>query len=133
MQELIEGRDYRLVDEGMAGISDYLDRTGRNLVHKLIGIADNALSGRKGHAATTALNLAGLTSDARAFSETFSRHSDAINEYFEYVDLAKLGKMLAVDKTLTKELGPSLVVKGIYLASGVAIGLLLTTLLNPKN
>ena len=132
MQELIEGRDYQLVDEGLGGVSDYLDRTGRNLVNKLIAVADSALSGRKGQAATAALNLAGLTNNTRAFSETFSRHSDAINDYFEYVDLAKMGQMLGVDKTITRQVGPSVAVKGMYLAGGIAIGLLLTTLFNSK-
>jgi hypothetical protein len=133
MQELIEGRDYRLLDESLAGVGDYLQQTGQNAFYKLFAVADRALSGRKGQAATLAFSLAGVTTDKQAFKAAYSRHSDAINEYFEHVDLAKIGATLEADRALTSKVIRPLARDVLFLGAGLALGALLTTTFTKDN
>ncbi|MCW9709045.1 hypothetical protein [Fodinibius salsisoli] len=132
MHELIEGRDYQIVDDGMGDLSSYLRHTSRNAFKKAIGLADRALSGRKGQAATTALVLAGLTKDRRSFQGVFNRNADVINQYFEHVDLQAVSDMIGLQETVAKS-KPVAIIKhvGIF-SAGIAIGVAVLSLYNRK-
>ncbi|MDZ7692051.1 MAG: hypothetical protein U5K69_13125 [Balneolaceae bacterium] len=73
MHELIEGRDYQIVDDGMGDLSSYLRQTSRNAFRKAIGLADRALAGKKGKAATTAIIMADLTTDKVGLNNVYNR------------------------------------------------------------
>jgi len=123
MHELIEGRDYQIVDDGMGDLSNYLRQTGRNAFKKAIGLADRALSGRKGQAATTAIVLANLTKDKRTFQQVFNRNADVINQYFEYVDLKAVSELVGLEETVAKS-RPMAALKNVGMLSvGIAIGI----------
>lgn len=121
MQELTQGRDYWVVDEGMAGLQSYLSRTSRNAVRKAMGIADRALSGHKGNAATTAILLANLASDKEAFRTTFNKHEQAINAYFEHVDLRAAGELMGLEDKIVQSASSTLKSLGFF-SAGILLG-----------
>jgi len=123
MCELIEGRDYQIVDDGMGGLNSYLRQTGRNAFKKAIGLADLALSGRKGQAATMALVLADLTKDRRSFQQVFNRNADVINQYFEHVDLQAVSDMIGLQDTVAKSKPVSIIKQAGIFSVGIAIGI----------
>ena len=122
MHELIEGRDYQIVDDGMGDLSSYLRQTSQNAFKKAIGLADRALSGRKGQAATTALVLADLTKDRRSFQGVFNRNADVINRYFEHVDLQAVSDMIGLQDSVAKSKPVSIIKQVSILSIGIAIG-----------
>lgn len=132
MDELIEGRDYQIVDDGMGDLSSYLRQTSRNAFKKAIGLADRALSGRKGQAATTALILADLTKDRRSFQQVFNRNADVINQYFEHVDLQAVSDMIGLQETVAKSKPVSIIKRAGILSAGIAIGVAGLSLYNRK-
>jgi len=132
MHELIEGRDYQIVDDGMGDLSSYLRQTGRNAFKKAIGLADRALSGRKGQAATTALVLADLTKDKRAFQQVFNRNADVINQYFEYVDLQAVSDLVGLEETVANSRPVAALKNAGILSVGIAIGIAGLSLYNRK-
>ncbi len=131
MQELIEGQDYHVVDDGMGGLQSYLSRTSRNAIRKAMGIADRALSGRKGNAATTAILLANLASDKDAFRATFNKHKKEINEYFEHVDLRATGELIGLEDRIVQSTSSTL--KGVgFFSAGILLGVAGLTLYNQQ-
>jgi len=130
MNELIEGRDYQIVDDGMGDLSSYLRQTSRNAFKKAIGLADRALSGRKGQAATTALVLADLTKDKRSFQQVFDRNADVINRYFEHINLQAVSDMIGLQDSVAKSRPVSMIKKAGVLSIGIAIGVAGITLYN---
>ncbi|WP_441000428.1 hypothetical protein [Fodinibius sp. SL11] len=132
MDELIEGRDYQIVDDGMGDLSSYLRQTSRNAFKKAIGLADRALSGRKGQAATTALVLADLTKDSRSFQGVFTRNADVINQYFEHVDLQAVSDMIGLEDTVAKSKPVAALKYAGVLSAGIAIGVAGLSLYNRK-
>ena len=122
MHELIEGRDYQIVDDGMGDLNSYLRQTSRNAFKKAIGLADRALSGRKGQAATTALVLADLTKDKRSFQQVFNRNAAVINRYFEYVDLQAVSDLIGLEDTVANSKPMAALKNAGILSVGIAIG-----------
>ncbi|TYP93541.1 hypothetical protein LX73_1247 [Fodinibius salinus] len=132
MRELIEGQDYQIVDDGMGDLNSYLRQTGRNAFKKAIGLADRALSGRKGQAATTALVLADLTKDKRSFQQVFNRNADVINRYFEHVDLQAVSDMIGIQNAVAKSKPVSIIKQTGIFSVGIALGIAGLTLYNRK-
>ncbi len=132
MRELIEGLDYQIVDDGMGDLNSYLRQTSRNAFKKAIGLADRALSGRKGQAATTALVLADLTKDKRSFQQVFNQNADVINRYFEHVDLQAVSDMIGIQNAVTKSKPVSIIKQTGIFSVGIALGIAGLTLYNRK-
>ncbi len=129
MQELIEGQDYQVVDDGMGGLQSYLSRTSRNAVRKAMSIANRALAGKKGNAATTAILLANLTADKEAFRATFGKYKQEINEYFEHVDLQAAGELMGLEDSIVQSSSSALRGAG-YVSAGILLGIAGVTLYN---
>jgi hypothetical protein len=130
--ELIEGRDYEVVDEGLGAIGDYLERTSRNAFLHFAGLINNATSGRRGKYATIAFNMANVTSSKEGISNLYEQHSDVIDQYFEYVDVVALAKRLEVDKAIAQS-APGVILKtGGLLLVGAAIGVTALKFYNQK-
>jgi len=133
MQELIEGHDYQVIDDGMGDLQSYLEQTSKNATRKAISLIDRALSGHKGKAATMAILMADLASDREAFGSAYKKHSDAINEYFEYVDIPAAARMMGTDQTIAKAL-PLAIAKNLgILSAGILLGVAGMTFFNRKN
>ena len=132
MSQLIEGRDYEIIDEGMGDLKSYLAQTSSNAIKKAIRVADRALSGHKGKAATMAILMAELATDKQAFNNAYKKHSDAINEYFEYVDLKAVSALMGVEEAVAKAAPAALVKGATVLAAGILIGIGGLSLLNRK-
>lgn len=122
MHELIEGQDYQIVDDGMGDLKSYLRQTSRNAFKKAIGLADRALSGRKGQAATTALVLADMTKDKQSFQQVFNQNADAINRYFEHVDLQAVSDLIGLEDTVANSKPMAALKNAGILSVGIAIG-----------
>ena len=132
MRELIEGRDYQIVDDGMGGLNSYLRQTGKNAFRKAISLADHALSGKKGKAATTAIIMADLTNDKDGFNNVYHQHAGIINRYFEYVDLQAVSELISLEETIVKS-RPMAALKHVgFLSMGIAIGIAGLTVINRK-
>lgn len=130
MQQLIEGLDYHVIDDGgMGDLQSYLSQTSRNAARKAIALADRALSGRKGYAATTAIIMAGLAKDKRALSRLFDDHSDVINRYFEQVDLTAVSRLVGLEDTVAGATSSTLK-SALVLSAGIALGVAGLTLFN---
>jgi len=133
MKQLLQGRDFDVVDEGPGSIGDYLQRTSRNAFLHVAALIDSATSGRRGKYATIALNMANLTTSKEGISRLYEQHNDVIDEYFEYVDVVKLSKKLKVDQMVAKR-APAIILKtGGLIGAGVLIGVAVTKLYNRKN
>ena len=122
MHELIEGQDYQIVDDGMGDLKSYLRHTSRNAFKKAIGLADRALSGRKGQVATTALVLADLTKDKQSFQQVFNQNANVINRYFEHVDLQAVSDMVGLQDSVANSKPVSMIKHAGILSVGIAIG-----------
>jgi len=122
MKELIQGRDYEVVDEGLGSISDYLERTSRNAFLRFAGLIGSATSGRRGKYATIALNMAGVTTSSEGISRHYEQNAKVIDEYFEYVDVIALSKKLDVDKTIAIHAPAAILKVSGLLTVGVLIG-----------
>lgn len=132
MSELIEGRDFEVVDEGLGSISDYLERTSRNAFLHFAGMINNATSGRRGKYATIAFNMANVTSSKEGISNVYEQHSEVIDQYFEYVDVTALAKRLEVDRTIGQR-APGVILKtGGLLLAGAALGVTIFKFYNQK-
>lgn len=132
MKELIEGRDFEVVDEGLAGISDYLEHTSRNAFLHFASLIGSATSGRRGKYATIALNMAGVTTSKEGISRHYGQHADVLDEYFEYVDVIALSKKLNVDKAVASQAPAAIAKAGGLLTAGVLIGVVGLKLYNQK-
>lgn len=133
MQELTLGQDYEIIDDGMGDLESYLERTSKNATRKAISLANRALSGHKGKAATMAILMADLASDRQAFGSVYKKHSDAINEYFEHVDLNAAAKLTGTDEAIAKSL-PLAIAKNLgILSAGILLGVAGVTFFNRKN
>lgn len=133
MQELTLGQDYEIIDDGMGDLQSYLERTSKNATRKAISLANRALSGRKGKAATMAILMADLASDRQAFNSAYKKHADVINEYFEYVDLSAAAKLMNTDEAIAKSL-PLTIAKNLgILSAGILLGVAGMTFFNRKN
>ena len=132
MKELIEGRDYEVVDEGLGAIGDYLERTSRNAFLHFAGLINNATSGRRGKYATIALNMAGVTTSGKGISRHYEQHAQVIDEYFEYVDVVALSKKLDVDKAIATHAPGAILKVGGLLTVGILIGVAGLKLYNRK-
>ena len=133
MQEFIADQDYEVIDDGMGDLQSYLERTSKNAARKAISLVDRALSGRKGKAATMAILMADLASDKQAFNNVYKKHADVINQYFEYVDLNAVSRMMSTDEAIVKSL-PLAIAKNVgILTAGILLGVAGMTLFNRKN
>ena len=132
MKELIEGRDYEVIDEGLGSIGDYLERTSRNAFLRFAGLIGSATSGRRGKYATIALNMAGVTTSAEGLSSHYEQHAEIIDQYFEYVDVVALSKKLDVDKSVARQTQSAAIKGGGLLAAGILIGVAGLNLYNRK-
>lgn len=133
MQELTLGQDYEIIDDGMGDLQSYLERTADNATRKAISLIDQALSGRKGKAATMAILMADLASDRQAFNSAYKKYADAINQYFEYVDLNAAAKLMNTDEAIAKSL-PLAIAKNLgILSAGILLGVASVTFFNRKN
>jgi len=132
MRELIEGRDYQIVNDGMGDLSSYLRQTGRNAFRKAISLADRALSGKKGKAATTAIIMADLTTDQNGINSVYSQHAAIINRYFEYVDLQAVSDLIGLEETVVKSRPVAALKNAGMLSVGIAIGIAGFTFFNRK-
>jgi hypothetical protein len=132
MRELIEGRDYQIVDDGMGGLNSYLRQTGKNAFRKAISLADRALSGKKGKAATTAIIMAGLTTDKDGLNNVYHQHAGVINRYFEYVDLQAVSDLIGLEETVASSKSAAALKHAGFLSMGIAIGIAGLTFINRK-
>jgi len=132
MNELIEGQDFEVVDEGLGSISDYLERTSRNAFLHFAGMINNATSGRRGKYATIALNMANVTTSKEGISNLYEQHSDVIDKYFEYVDVIALAKRLEVDRTIGQRAPGVLLKTGGLLLAGAVISITALKFCNQK-
>jgi len=132
MKELIQGRDYEVVDEGLGSIGDYLEQTSRNAFLHFASLINNATSGRRGKYATIALNMAGVTTNKEGISRIYEQHSDVIDDYFEYVDVIALSKKLEVDQMVASSAPKAIVKTGGLLAAGIILGVAGLKLYNRK-
>ena len=132
MKELIEGTDFEVVDEGLGGISDFLERTSRNAFLRFAGLINSATSGRRGKYATIALNMAGVTTSNEGISRHYEQHADVIDEYFEYVDVVALSKKLDVDTAIASHAPAAIFKVGGLLTAGILIGVAGLKLYNRK-
>lgn len=132
MRELIEGRDYQIVDDGMGGLNSYLRQTGKNAFRKAISLADHALSGKKGKAATTAIIMAGLTTDKDGLNNVYRQHAGVINRYFEYVDLQAVSDLIGLEETFASSKSAATLKHVGFLSMGIAIGIAGLTFINRK-
>jgi len=132
MKELIQGRDYEVVDEGLGSIGDYLEQTSRNAFLHFASLINNATSGRRGKYATIALNMAGVTTNKEGISRIYEQHSDVIDDYFEYVDLIALSKKLEVDQMVASSATKTIAKTGGLLAAGIVLGVAGLKLYNRK-
>jgi len=133
MKELIQGRDYEVVDEGLGSIGDYLERTSRNAFLHFASLINSATSGRRGKYATIALNMAGVTTNKEEFSRIYEQNSDVIDDYFEYVDVIVLSKKLEVDQMVASNAPKAILKTGGLLAAGIVLGVAGLKLYNRKN
>ena len=133
MKELIQGRDYEVVDEGLGSIGDYLEQTSRNAFLHFASLINNATSGRRGKYATIALNMAGVTTNKEGISRIYEQHSDVIDDYFEYVDVIALSKKLEVDQMVASSAPKAIAKTGGLLAAGIVLGAAGLKLYNRKN
>jgi len=132
MKELIQGRDYEVVDEGLGSIGDYLEQTSRNAFLHFASLINNATSGRRGKYATIALNMAGVTTNKEGISRIYEQHSDVIDDYFEYVDVIALSKKLEVDQMVASSAPKAIAKTGGFLAAGIVLGVAGLKLYNGK-
>jgi len=132
MKELIQGRDYEVVDEGLGSIGDYLEQTSRNAFLHFASLINNATSGRRGKYATIALNMAGVTTSKEGISRIYEQHSDVIDDYFEYVDVIALSKKLEVDQMVASSAPKAILKTGGLLAAGIVLGVAGLKLYNRK-
>ena len=130
MRELIEGRDYQIVDDGMGGLNSYLRQTGKNAFRKAISLADRALSGKKGKAATTAIIMAGLTTNKDGLNYVYHQHAGVINRYFEFVDLQAVSDLIGLEETVASSKPAAALKHAGFLSMGIAIGIAGLTLIN---
>lgn len=122
MQELIEGDDYQVLDDGMGDLKSYLQKTGNNATRKAISLLDRALSGRKGKAVTMAMLMGDLVTDREAFHSAYKNHAQAINQYFEFVDLSAAARLTGADQTIASSL-PRAISKNLgILTAGILLG-----------
>lgn len=122
MQELIEGDDYQVLDDGMGDLKSYLQQTGNNATRKAISLLDRALSGHKGKAVTMAMLMGDLVTDREAFNNTYKNHAETINQYFEFVDLSAAARLTGTDQTIANSL-PRIISKNLgILAAGILLG-----------
>ncbi|MBE9047791.1 hypothetical protein IQ255_25915 [Pleurocapsales cyanobacterium LEGE 10410] len=132
MKELIQGRDYEVVDEGLGSIADYLERTSRNAFLHFASLINSATSGRRGKYATIALNMANVTTNKEEFSRIYEQNSDVIDDYFEYVDVIALSKKLEVDQMVASNAPKAILKTGGLLAAGIVLGVAGLKLYNRK-
>lgn len=132
MHELIEGRDYQIVDDGMGGLNSYLRQTGTNAFRKAISLADRALSGKKGKAATTAIIMADLTTDKEGLNNVYRQHAGVINRYFEFVDLQAVSDLIGLEETVAKSKSMATLKQAGFVSMGIAIGIAGLTFINRK-
>jgi hypothetical protein len=123
MRELIEGRDYQIVVDSMGGLNSYLRQTGKNAFRKAISLADRALAGKKGKAATTAIIMAGLTTDKDGLNNVYRQHAGVINRYFEYVDLEAVSDLVGLEETIASSKPVAGLKNAGILSVGIAIGI----------
>jgi len=132
MRELIEGQDYQVMDDGMGDLKSYLRQTGRNAFRKAIRLADRALTGKKGKAATTAIIMADLATDKDGLNSVYSQHAGVINQYFEYVDLQAVSDLVGLEETVASSQPVAALRNAGMLSVGIAIGIAGLTLYNRK-
>lgn len=132
MKELIHRRDYQIVDVGLSGIGDYLERTSRNAFLHFASLINSATSGSRGKYATIALNMAGVTTSKEGISRIYEQHSDVIDDYFEYVDVIALSKKLEVDQMVARSAPKAIAKTGGLIAAGIVLGVAGLKLYNRK-
>lgn len=133
MKELVEGKDYEVVDEGLGSVGDYLQRTSRNAFLHFASLINSATSGRRGKYATIALNMSGVTTSSNGISKFYEQNADVLDQYFEYVDVVKLSQKLEVDQ-MVADRAPTIILKtGGLIATGILIGIVGFKLYNRKN
>ncbi|MEX2352220.1 MAG: hypothetical protein WD529_07285, partial [Balneolaceae bacterium] len=114
-------------------IREYLETTSRNAFVKFAGLINSATSGRRGHLATIALNMAGVTTDKNGISRVYEQHPGVIDRYFEYVDVVALSQKLNVDEAVAKRVSPAIIKGGGFLAAGIIIGVAGVTIYKRKS
>lgn len=132
MKELIEGKDFEVLDEGLGSVADYLQRTSLNAFLHFASLIGSATSGSRGKYATIALNMAGVTTSSSDISNFYKQNADVIDQYFEYVDVVKLSKKLDVDQMVASNAPKAILKTGGLLAAGIIIGAAGLTLYNRK-
>jgi len=132
VKELIEGKDFEVLDEGLGSVADYLQRTSLNAFLHFASLIGSATSGSRGKYATIALNMAGVTTSSSDISNFYKQNADVIDQYFEYVDVVKLSKKLDVDQMVASNAPKAILKTGGLLAAGIIIGAAGLTLYNRK-
>jgi len=128
----VHHRSHHATDSGLAGMSDYLERTSRNAVLHVAGLIDSATSGRRGKYATIALNMAGVTTSSSGIRTFYEQNADVIDQYFEYVDVVKLSKKLGVDQMVASKAPKTILKTSGLFAAGLVFGAAALTLYTKK-
>ena len=132
MSRRAKHQSHLATDAGLAGVSDYLERTSRSAFIHFASLIHDATSGRRGKYATIALNMAGVTTSNEGISRLYEQHSDVIDDYFEYVDVIALSKKLDVDQMVARKAPQTILKTGGLFAAGLVFGAAALTLYNKK-